>query len=92
MRAIGDAYVREEFKRHKNAEPKHLQQFFQQWLQYLEHLRNSTPDSFGRELSGEEVAALSEDQAGQLKNLAKAAADLERDWEQDVKLKPEGEQ
>ena len=33
MRAIGDIYVREEFKLHKNAKPEHLQPFFDQWLQ-----------------------------------------------------------
>ena len=32
MRAVGDVYVREEFKSHKNAKPEHLGPFFEQWL------------------------------------------------------------
>lgn len=32
MRMLGDSYVREEFKRHKDAKPQHVQPFFQQWL------------------------------------------------------------
>jgi hypothetical protein len=45
MRVIGNLYVREEFKLHKNAKPEHLQPFFDQWLdctsQYM-----SIPSSF----------------------------------------------
>lgn len=32
MKTIGDAYVREEFQRHKTAKPEHLKPFFEQWL------------------------------------------------------------
>ena len=32
MRDLGDAYVREEFKRHKTATPQHLNAFFREWL------------------------------------------------------------
>jgi len=39
MRDMGDTYVRDEFKRHKDAQPQYLQTFFQQWLTYLSELK-----------------------------------------------------
>lgn len=39
MRELGDSYVREEFKRHKNASPEYLQSFFEQWLNYLQQMK-----------------------------------------------------
>ena len=31
LRSIGDAYLREEFKRHRNAEEAHARVFMQEW-------------------------------------------------------------
>ena len=31
LQAIGDSYVKEEFRRHKTATPEHTQVFMQQW-------------------------------------------------------------
>lgn len=38
MRAIGDTYVRSEFRLHKNAKVEHLEGFFSEWEKYLDHL------------------------------------------------------
>lgn len=38
MRQLGDAYIKSEFKLHKNAKPEHLDAFFQEWEKYLEHI------------------------------------------------------
>lgn len=35
LRELGDTYVRDEFKRHKTAQPEFLNSFFTQWLQCL---------------------------------------------------------
>ncbi len=37
MRTLGDAYARDEFKRHKTAEQKHLIGFFEQWVACTYH-------------------------------------------------------
>lgn len=41
MRFIGDMYVKEEFALHKNAQPQHLQGFYEQWIGYLHHLHEA---------------------------------------------------
>lgn len=38
MRVLGDAYVRQEFKRHKAAEEKFVNLFMQEWRNYLNEL------------------------------------------------------
>eukprot|EP00461_Guttulinopsis_vulgaris_P003475 UN03476 len=41
MRMVGDVYVQEEFRAHRNAKPQHLQPFYEQWIGYLGHLREA---------------------------------------------------
>ena len=36
MRQLGDAYVKSEFKLHKNAKPDHLTGFYREWEKYLD--------------------------------------------------------
>lgn len=67
MRLIGDAYVKNEFKLHKNAKPEHLKLFFAEWNKYLEHIRNERA-TFGRDIE-ESGYTLSEEQAKQLNSL-----------------------
>jgi hypothetical protein len=72
MRELGDSYVREEFKRHKDARPEYLRGFFSEWLKYLDTMRSQgAPDehgnpSFGKALDTEIISLLSEDQRAQL--------------------------
>jgi len=62
MRTLGDAYVREEFRRHASVSDRALlAQFFTAWEQYLETLELQKGE-IGRDLSEAERASLSEDQ------------------------------
>ena len=36
LRTVGDSYVKEEFKHHKQAGPEQTRQFLEEWLRYLE--------------------------------------------------------
>eukprot|EP00977_Amphora_coffeiformis_P013036 scaffold3339_cov174-Amphora_coffeaeformis.AAC.4 len=38
MKALGDTYVKAEFKAHKNAKPEHVTAFFQEWDNYLQQI------------------------------------------------------
>eukprot|EP00636_Phaeomonas_parva_P005632 CAMPEP_0118855726 /NCGR_PEP_ID=MMETSP1163-20130328/3442_1 /TAXON_ID=124430 /ORGANISM="Phaeomonas parva, Strain CCMP2877" /LENGTH=92 /DNA_ID=CAMNT_0006788675 /DNA_START=318 /DNA_END=596 /DNA_ORIENTATION=- len=63
MRELGDAYVKTEFGRHKNAEPKFLGPFYTQWEEYLRILEEKSGGggggggSVGRNMGAEEVSA-----------------------------------
>ncbi len=49
-RALGDSYVREEFRRHKTAKPEFLKQFFAEWDLYVRTIHEQAavaPDSIG---------------------------------------------
>ena len=65
---LGDAYVAEEFKLHKNAKPEHLQPFFEQWIDYLGHIRNAfdNPDELGRNIPIDTIDALDDEQKEKL--------------------------
>mmetsp|Transcript_21129 Transcript_21129/g.27102 ORF Transcript_21129/g.27102 Transcript_21129/m.27102 type:complete len:140 (+) Transcript_21129:2-421(+) len=41
MRQLGDAYVKAEFRLHKNAKPEQTQQFFVEWEKYLQHIERT---------------------------------------------------
>ena len=69
MRDLGDAYVREEFKRHKSAQPDHLNAFFREWLRYLSHMNTQGQGGYGADLDEEWTRSLSAEQRGQLQQL-----------------------
>jgi len=81
MRAVGDEYVLDEFRRHRSASPEFVQQFLQQWTDYLALLREQTAQlkpgpgrlHVGRRLRPEELDSLSEEQIGQLAELRSEA-------------------
>lgn len=66
MRFIGDAYVREEFKLHKNAKPEHLRPFFEEWIAYLRLMQDMDVNNMGKDLPAEEIAKLSDEQRDKL--------------------------
>ncbi|KAF1333619.1 Protein acn9 mitochondrial, partial [Globisporangium splendens] len=72
MRILGDQYVRDEFKRHKDAAPKFVPLFMKEWQQY-EAFMSQKQDTFGKELSTEEKALLDDEQQEKLKSLKDAA-------------------
>ena len=49
-RALGDSYVKDEFRRHKTAKPEFLKQFFAEWDLYVRTIHEQAavaPDSIG---------------------------------------------
>ncbi len=39
MRALGDSYVKDEWRRHKKADTGYLSQFFNEWTNYANTLK-----------------------------------------------------
>jgi len=75
MRSLGDAYVKSEFRRHKDASnPVHVMGFLSQWKMYLDELpRNPNTDSFaGKRLEPVLFEKMSAEQLGQLYELMHA--------------------
>ena len=67
QRSLGDAYVRAEFRAHRGASPRFLDQFDRQWRDYLTQLAIQRPDEApGRPMTDAEIASLSEEQQVQL--------------------------
>ncbi|KAL6074609.1 acetate non-utilizing protein 9 [Balamuthia mandrillaris] len=71
MRMVGDAYVKEEFRLHRNATPHHAAQFLGTWKDYLVTLRSQR--DIGADLSEEHVQSLSAEQKEQLRKLEENA-------------------
>jgi len=74
MRSIGDAYVREEFRRHKDVKGEEAKVFLQAWTKYAVTLRTQLDakgqqNTFGEGLSSSLLDALSEEQITQLYSL-----------------------
>jgi hypothetical protein len=73
---------REEFKRHKKADPKWLGSFFREWESYLKTIESQSAAAeagVGRNLGPEEVAALNEEQQLQLAQLQKEAVNMAKE-------------
>uniref|UniRef100_A0A8C5CXZ6 Succinate dehydrogenase assembly factor 3 n=2 Tax=Gadus morhua TaxID=8049 RepID=A0A8C5CXZ6_GADMO len=48
LRALGDQYVKEEFRRHKSASPKEVSAFMVEWENYKATLQTQVLDASGR--------------------------------------------
>ena len=72
MRALGDAYVKHEFRAHRDAKPEFLTQFFAQWDEYANELASKADPlgGHGRNLSDEQLKSLSEEQVAQVARLS----------------------
>ncbi|CAN8074095.1 unnamed protein product [Agarophyton chilense] len=77
QRSIGDQYVRQEFRAHRDVKPEQQNQFLQQWEDYAAHLTMEA-DFFGlgRDLAEKEVEALNDDQKAQLERLRASAVSV----------------
>ena len=71
MRLLGDKYVREEFKLHAGIKnPKTIQSFINEWTQYHSHMQQRVDsESFGKNMSAEELELLDDAQKEKLKEL-----------------------
>ncbi|CCI45107.1 unnamed protein product [Albugo candida] len=76
LRVIGDQYVREEFKRHKNASMEYVSPFLTEWKQYEDTLRSKPKLHIGENLSSSTERLLSEEQKKQLHTLKETADSL----------------
>ncbi|XP_034457143.1 succinate dehydrogenase assembly factor 3, mitochondrial [Hippoglossus hippoglossus] len=51
LRALGDQYVKDEFRRHKGASPEEVKGFMVEWQQYKDTMQTQVLDSAGEQLS-----------------------------------------
>ncbi|KAK0470141.1 uncharacterized protein EV420DRAFT_1257072 [Desarmillaria tabescens] len=79
MRSLGDAYVKAEFRRHREVtNPLHIIGFLSQWKAYLDKLPGkSEPENFtGQKLDPQLIEKMSGEQLGQLYELKNATKDV----------------
>ncbi|XP_054451949.1 succinate dehydrogenase assembly factor 3, mitochondrial [Anoplopoma fimbria] len=78
LRALGDQYVKDEFRRHKGAAPEEVKGFMTEWENYKDTLQTQVLDSagegygsvkFGANLSEGKLGSFQDDQIGQLYEL-----------------------
>lgn len=78
LRALGDQYVKDEFRRHKGAAPEEVKSFMTEWKNYKDTLQTQILDSatgqarlvkFGADLSEKRLSDFQDDQIGQLYEL-----------------------
>ncbi|XP_072303192.1 succinate dehydrogenase assembly factor 3, mitochondrial [Eucyclogobius newberryi] len=78
LRALGDQYVKDEFRRHKSAAPEEVTGFMTEWQKYKENLQSQILESrgqslssvhFGADLSEDHLKNFQEEQIGQLYEL-----------------------
>ncbi|XP_053122076.1 succinate dehydrogenase assembly factor 3, mitochondrial [Hemicordylus capensis] len=89
LKALGDQYVKDEFRRHKSVGPEEAQQFLKEWENYAavlwqqasQSVKNSTSrPHFGSHLSEEKLNALRDEQVGQLQELMQEATKPKRQF------------
>ncbi|XP_033625066.1 succinate dehydrogenase assembly factor 3, mitochondrial-like [Asterias rubens] len=77
LKAVGDEYVKAEFRRHKKVKPEEGKKFMEEWQNYAAVLQDqlqqsqSTLQDVGVDLSETNLDELSPDQLGQLLELRK---------------------
>ncbi|CAJ0582782.1 unnamed protein product, partial [Mesorhabditis spiculigera] len=78
MRVMGDAYVKDEFRRHKSSVPPQSMEFLQEWTQYCATLSKQLhgtglKDSIGKNMEPGQFEKFSEEQLHQLLELKEEA-------------------
>ncbi|KAK5911674.1 hypothetical protein CgunFtcFv8_005827 [Champsocephalus gunnari] len=78
LRALGDQYVKDEFRRHKSASPENVTRFMAEWESYRETLQTQVLQAaggqlgsvkFGSPLQEDKLGNFQSDQIGQLYEL-----------------------
>ncbi|XP_051937669.1 succinate dehydrogenase assembly factor 3, mitochondrial [Hippocampus zosterae] len=78
LRALGDNYVKDEFRRHKNASPEEVKGFMREWENYKDTLQSQVLESvrdqngslkFGHNIPVEKLKDFQDEQIGQLYEL-----------------------
>lgn len=78
MKALGDMYVRKEFKTHMykgNCSRTQFEQFMNAWKSYADMIRSQQTVT-GKPLSAEQRRLLNDSQRGQLEELERATSEL----------------
>ncbi|XP_061597149.1 succinate dehydrogenase assembly factor 3, mitochondrial [Cololabis saira] len=69
LRALGDQYVKEEFRKHKTATPKEAEGFMEEWKNYKDTLQTQVLESAGRQICSVKFGAhLSEGKLNDFEN------------------------
>ncbi|XP_061547539.1 succinate dehydrogenase assembly factor 3, mitochondrial [Phyllopteryx taeniolatus] len=78
LKALGDNYVKSEFRRHKNISPEETKSFMKEWENYKDTLQSQVLDSvrdkhgylkFGIDMAEEKLSDFQDEQIGQLYEL-----------------------
>lgn len=69
MKALGDTYVKQEFRLHKDAKPEHMQRFVRSWENYLMTLQTQSEGNIGANIDADEVSRMTEEQKQKMRNL-----------------------
>ncbi|KAI2652655.1 succinate dehydrogenase assembly factor mitochondrial [Labeo rohita] len=76
LRALGDQYVKDEFRRHKTASGEEVTRFMTEWQNYKDTLQTQVLEAvgnkklvFGADLSEDKLKDFQEEQIGQLYEL-----------------------
>ncbi|KAL1788442.1 succinate dehydrogenase assembly factor 3, mitochondrial [Sigmodon hispidus] len=89
LKALGDQYVKDEFRRHKTVGSGEAQRFLQEWEAYAAVLRQQAKDStqssagracFGTSLPEEKLNDFRDEQIGQLQELMREATKPSRQF------------
>ncbi|XP_030045805.1 succinate dehydrogenase assembly factor 3, mitochondrial [Microcaecilia unicolor] len=89
LKALGDQYVKDEFRRHKTVSPAEAQRFLEEWEAYASVLLQQTSKSiqnpsqktsYGIALTKENLNDLREEQIGQLHELMQEATKPNRQF------------
>ncbi|XP_062385891.1 succinate dehydrogenase assembly factor 3, mitochondrial [Sardina pilchardus] len=90
LRALGDQYVKDEFRRNKSAAPEEVKSFMTEWEQYRDTLQTQVLDAmsgklekleFGAVLSDDRLKLFQDEQMGQLYELMLEATKPNRQFD-----------
>ncbi|KAH9257738.1 hypothetical protein BASA81_004204 [Batrachochytrium salamandrivorans] len=69
-RALGDSYVKKEFRDHQTAKPEFVQSFFQEWTQYCDFISAQRDQTMlGKDIAPETLQTFSPEQKAMLEKL-----------------------
>lgn len=73
MAALGNTYLKAEWKRHKDAPPSFIPNFLAEWAHYRDTLRlQLISNKIGEQINPERLSSMTDDQIRQLYELKKA--------------------
>uniref|UniRef100_H9H6V4 Succinate dehydrogenase assembly factor 3 n=1 Tax=Monodelphis domestica TaxID=13616 RepID=H9H6V4_MONDO len=93
LRALGDQYVKDEFRRHKGVGHEEALRFLREWERYAAALQQQTSGAagtpLGARLTEEQLDHFNEEQIGQLQELMQEATKPNRQFSMGDPAKPQ---